>query len=154
MLIKHILKDKTLLFLLLTALLIRVFSLNEDRVEQYYTYGFYPVISVTLRTLLGWIPFSVGDILYFLAGLYLLIAVVKLVKRIRKRQADKKFWVVFILRTLKLVLWVYLAFNILWGLNYNRQGIGAQLQLKVDRYETADIQKLVTVLHQRLNHAA
>ena len=154
MLLKHLMKDKTLLFLLLAALVIRVFSLNESWVEQYYTYGIYPFISLVLRTLLGWIPFSVGDIIYFLAGLFLLTGFIKLVKRVRKRQTNQFFWVVFTQKALKIVLWVYLLFNVLWGLNYDRQGIGAQLQLKVSRYETEDIQQLVTVLYERLNTAA
>ena len=154
MLLKQILKDKVLHFLLVAALFIRLFSLNEGWVEQYYTYGAYPVISLVLRTLLGWIPVSAGDFLYFFAGLFLLRAVIKLVKRIRKRQTDKFFWITFVRRTLKLVLWVYVVFNVLWGLNYNRQGIGAQLEIKVTRYETEDIRQLVTTLHQRLNQVA
>jgi hypothetical protein len=154
MLLKHIIKDKTLLFLLLAALMIRIFSWNEAWVERYYTYGVYPYISLVLRTLLGWIPFSIGDILYFFAGLFLLVSLIKLVRRIRKHKADKLFWVTFIQRGLKGVLWVYLLFNVLWGLNYDRQGIGAQLQLQVTHYETEDIRQLVTVLHERLNTAA
>jgi hypothetical protein len=154
MLFKQLIKDKTFIFLLLGALIIRIFSVNEQWVEQYYTYGVYPFISLFLRTILGWIPFSLGDFLYFFAGLFLLVSVIKVVKRVRKRQADRFFWMKFIQRTLKLVLWVYLLFNTLWGLNYNRQGIGKQLQLKVEPYETADIRQLVTTLHQRLNEAA
>ena len=154
MLLKQILKDKTFLFLFSIAVLIKVFSENEDWVEQYYTYGVYPIISLGLRTLLGWIPFSVGDFLYFFAGLFLLRAVIKLVRKVRQRQANKYFWSSFVRRTLKLGLWVYVVFNVLWGVNYNRQGIGAQLRLDVQRYETEDIRQLVSTLHQRLNQAA
>lgn len=147
-------KDKSLLFLLLAALVIRLFSWNEAWVERYYTYGVYPFISLVLRTLLGWIPFSIGDILYFFAGLFLFISFIKLVRRIRAHMADKFFWVVFIQKTLKGLLWIYLLFNVLWGLNYDRQGIGHQLNLEVSHYETEDIRQLVTVLHERLNTAA
>jgi len=154
MLFKLILKDKKLLFLILIAVLIRVFAGNEHWVEQYYTYGAYPIISLCLRTLLGWIPVSVGDFIYFFAGLFLLRAIITVIKKVRKRQADKFFWLTLVQRTLKLVLWVYVIFNVLWGLNYNRRGIGDQLQLKVTRYETDDIRQLVTTLHGRLNQAA
>jgi hypothetical protein len=154
MLLKRLIKDKTFLFLLLTALLLRGFSLNEAWVERYYTYGAYPVISRFLRAILGWIPFSLGDVLYFVTGLYLLRGVIRLVRRIRKRQADRFFWALFAQQALKLVLWVYLLFNVLWGLNYNREGIGAQLHLEVDRYDSNDVRQLVTVLHERLNAAA
>ena len=65
--LKSLLRDRKLLLLLFLAITIKLFSLNEAFVEQYYTYGFYPVISRVLRTVFGWIPLSIGDILYLVA---------------------------------------------------------------------------------------
>jgi hypothetical protein len=64
---KTIVRDRLLISLLLLSILIKIFSLDPARVESYYTFGFYPVISGVLRTLLGWIPFSIGDLLYIAA---------------------------------------------------------------------------------------
>ena len=58
--LKSLLRDRKLLILLFIAIVIKLFSLNEALVEQYYTYGFYPLFSRLLRSLFGWIPVSIG----------------------------------------------------------------------------------------------
>ncbi len=66
--IKTLLQNRLLIVLLIIAFAIKVFSLNEEWVETYYTYGIYPSISSFLRILFGWIPISMGDILYTIAA--------------------------------------------------------------------------------------
>src|SRR3989337_2578771 len=65
-------KKLTWTILIILALCIKVFAVFPELVEKYYTHGIYQYISIAQRTVLGWIPFSVGDILYFLCGLYLI----------------------------------------------------------------------------------
>jgi hypothetical protein len=62
-----------LISLAIVSILVKIFSLNPAAVEKYYTFGFYPVISSILRTLLGWIPFSVGDIFYVAAFIFFVL---------------------------------------------------------------------------------
>ncbi len=147
---KSLLRDRKLVFLVLLFLLIKLFSLNETYVEHYYTYGVYPFISNVLRALLGWIPFSVGDLLYFAAGLYLGIKVWKYMGLLAKRQIKEFLSWVLVRKLLKLILLIYVVFNVFWGLNYNRQGIAAQLNLQVQSTSAEDLSELVNVLQQRL----
>src|SRR6187402_2883585 len=42
----------------------KVLALFPDFVEQYYSNGLYLYISKISRVVLGWIPFSVGDLCY------------------------------------------------------------------------------------------
>ena len=46
------------------ALLVRLVSLFPGYVEAYYSSGLYPLTSALQRALTGWLPFSVGDVLY------------------------------------------------------------------------------------------
>jgi hypothetical protein len=48
-------------------------------------------------------------------------------------------------------LWVYLAFNILWGLNYDRLPIAKQMKLETSLYSKEDLQNLVGLLVTRMN---
>ncbi|MGZ3951688.1 MAG: DUF3810 family protein, partial [Flavisolibacter sp.] len=64
---KSVLRDRLLVSLVVVTILIKIFSLNPARVERYYTFGFYPIISKALRSLFGWLPFSFGDLVYFVA---------------------------------------------------------------------------------------
>ena len=50
--------------------------------EHIYSKGIYPYIAKVLHFLLGWIPFSVGDILYTLVIIGLVITVVKHFKKL------------------------------------------------------------------------
>lgn len=148
---RSLLRDRNLWILFLVALFIKLFSLNESWVEQYYTYGFYPVLSTTLRWLFGWIPFSIGDLLYVGAFIFLVLKAWKLIHLMAKRIVKEYLsWILF-RKYLKLVLWIYIIFNVGWGLNYNRQGIAHQLGLEVKRYSKEDLFRLTAVLHNRLN---
>ncbi|HTM91212.1 MAG TPA: DUF3810 family protein, partial [Flavisolibacter sp.] len=67
---KTLLRDRLLISLLVISILIKIFSLNPEWVEKYYTFGFYPMVSKIFRTILGWISFSVGDLLYIAASVF------------------------------------------------------------------------------------
>ena len=72
------------LFIFLFAIVINVFSYFPAVVEAYYSGKIYPVISVVLRLVTGWIPFSIGDILYTLAGAWMAVRLFKTVAAVIK----------------------------------------------------------------------
>ena len=109
---KSLLRDKVFLILLALTVFIKLLSLNEAWVEQYYTYGFYPYISRTLRFLFGWLPFSIGDLFYLVAFFYLLFKVLKFIRILGKRLVKQYLRWVLLKKLLRLVLWIYLVFNI------------------------------------------
>lgn len=151
---KSLLRDRWLLSLLALAVLIKLFSLSGQAVERYYTYGFYPVLARTFRFLLGWIPFSLGDLLYIAAFIWLVVKAWKFLRVLAKRQVKEYLsWILF-RKFLKLVLGIYVVFNLCWGLNYNRQGIASQLGLQVQRYSQPELLQLTRLLHERLNQSA
>ena len=92
-------------------------SRNPDWVERYYSNGLYQWVSKALRILLGWIPFSVGDVVYlaliFLAIRYLVLRF----KEIRKKPLN------FLGNIVMIISIVYFIFHFNWGLNYHRQSI-------------------------------
>lgn len=151
MLWKSLIRDRKLLILLLLAVGIKVWALNDSWVERYYTYGVYPHISSTLRLLLGWIPFSVGDLLYGGAVLYLFIKTYKYLVLLRQGGSRRSLGVQALKRVLRIALLVYVLFNLLWGLNYNRLGIARQLDLDVQKYSVDDLKALALVLQNRVN---
>jgi hypothetical protein len=133
------------LILIGLALVIKVFSLFPTAVEKYYAAGIYPVLSGTLRILFGWLPFSVGDLIYASAIIWLIYKLYHTVKRIAKRTTNKHYWISALLQTGFIMVSIYVLFNLLWGLNYNRRGVAYQLGLKVERYSKDD---LVQVMQQ------
>lgn len=151
---KSLLQDRKLVFLFFLSFALKLFSLNEAWVESSYTYGFYPVYSKLLRLLFGWVPFSLGDLLYIAAFIFLLLKAWKLIRLLARRQVKEYLsWVLF-RKYIRLVLWIYIVFNLSWGLNYNRQGIAHQLGLEVKPYTAQDLSELTGALQKRLNFYA
>ena len=152
--LKKLLRDRLLLLVFLLFILIRLAALASTAIEYHYTYGFYPIISGFLRVIFGWIPFSMGDLLYVAAIIYLVIKIRKYIILIRRKAFPNPVkW--HVIRKLLLVLGlIYIVFYLFWGLNYYRLGIAKQLNLEVKPYTTADLTTLAILLQEKLNHYA
>jgi hypothetical protein len=144
-------KKSAWLVLLGLGISIKIFSLFPDAVEKYYASGIYPVISKFQRILFGWLPFSVGDIFYGLVIIWLFYKLYHTTRRVVKKQTNKKYWLHALLQIAFVVVVVYVSFNLLWGLNYNRRGVAYQLGLKVERYSKADLVQLMQQIVVRLH---
>ncbi|MDP4285988.1 MAG: DUF3810 domain-containing protein [Bacteroidota bacterium] len=138
----------TVLFL---VIFLKIFSLSPERVEVFYTSGFYNVFSKMLRFLFGWIPFSIGDILYFTVVCWLLWKLSKNLRLLFKKQLRGKQLFQKVYQVLIGLIFIYLIFNIFWGLNYNRKGIASQLGLSEMTYDTSDLKTLQNILLQKVN---
>lgn len=138
------LKNKKLIIALAIIpqfLLIKLLSLYPEFVEHYYSNGIYPVISKLFRTILGWLPFSFGDIIYTFTSLYALRWLYKNRKRLRK---DTKHWLIDVFAAVSVF---YFAFHTLWGINYYRLPLHKNLNLNAD-YTT---EQLIHVTEKLIN---
>lgn len=114
-------------------MLVKWLGQNTDFIESYYSMGLYPHISGFFRWLFGWIPFSVGDLLYFL-----LICTV--IFYLYRRWTFIKTQKLKFLRDVLMVLSIaYLTFHLVWGFNYYRRPLSEKLGLT----ETKDYQELL-----------
>ncbi|MBC7830151.1 MAG: DUF3810 domain-containing protein [Chitinophagaceae bacterium] len=139
------------LSLAILAILIKIFSLFPEAVERYYSDGFYPIISQTQRILIGWIPFSMGDILYFATALYLLLKTIAFIKRMIRKEINRSYLLHVGKKILTAALVVYILFNVLWGLNYNRVGIAKQLELTRQEVLSDDLMNVMQQIVYRIN---
>jgi hypothetical protein len=133
------------------AIFIWVFSLFPGLVERFYANGIYPGISMTLRVLTRYIPFSLGDVLYIWMVIWLIIKVVKIVVLAIRRKLNREWLPYALYRTIRFFLWVYIVFKLLWGLNYNRLGIEHQLGIAKKTYTSAEVAYLTNQLINKVN---
>ncbi|WP_114234921.1 DUF3810 domain-containing protein [Paracnuella aquatica] len=140
--------------LLVVALLLGLLAQSPALVERWYSLGFYPPFSKVLRTGLGWLPFSFGDLLYAAAVIFLIWKAARLVRRWRQGGPKRHLLQRLLGQMLKGALVVYLVFQTFWGLNYSRQGIAAQMDLKVLPYQLRDLDILAQQLQTRLEETA
>jgi|SRR6185312_9065239 len=151
--IKRYLKQNKNLWLIAIffVLLIKLFSANKSWVETAYATKFYSFFSRILRIIFGWIPFSIGDFLYLIAACWLFWKVVKNVTMLFKRELTGKLALKKMLHLALIFIFIYIIFNLFWGINYNRKGIAYQLQLTELKYDTSDLKMLQNLLLQKVN---
>jgi hypothetical protein len=138
-------------FLLLMALLLHILGYFPRAVENWYSTGIYKGISTTLRVLTKWAPFSIGDCLYILFIISLIVALVRSIILLRKNQWNRLILLTMLLNLLSKILWIYIIFRLLWGLNYDRMGIAYQLKLSKKGYQTEEVIQLSNRLIDSLN---
>lgn len=135
------------LLLLFVVILLHTLALWPWFIENIYSTYIYPSIAYILRLLTGWIPFSIGDVLY---GLAITWVIAKTVKFFKHKPTWRKFALAGRNFTVK-CLWVYIIFLLLWALNYYRYGIGYKMHLFPDRYSTEDLRIVTARIRDDLN---
>jgi hypothetical protein len=147
-------KSWSWVLLIVATILIKWASLYPGFVERNYTYGIYPLISRVQRFLFGWLPISIGDLFYAFLVLVILFRTFRFFRLLFQKKLNRKSFASALQQGIFLTLFVYVFFNLLWGLNYNRTGIASQLNLRVKSYTVADLDTLTRVIQGRLNDYA
>ncbi len=135
------------LFFLIGCILLATFY--PYYIEKLYSARLYRIYAEMLRWLTGRLPFSIGDVLYVLAGFYLGYSVFKLGKLLF--QKNRSGIRCLLTRMLKIGGVGYIWFMLSWGLNYHRLGIAYQLGIEVKPYTTDELCVLRDSLAYRLN---
>jgi hypothetical protein len=130
------------LLLVVQLLLVKLVSHFPNFIEHYYSNGIYPFISKLFRSVFGWIPFSIGDVFYFLLGLTLLISIYKFIKNKGKGAKQHLF------RFGAYLSVFYFLFHLLWGMNYHRNSLFKTLELEQKEYT---LEELTNLTHNLLN---
>ena len=121
------LKNAIAISIIPQILLVKWLGSYPGFIESVYSKGFYPYWSGFFRSLLGWLPFSVGDLLY---GFLIVSMIVYLVKRWKYIFSDWKT----LIRDFAMVLSVaYFTFHISWGFNYYREPIASVFDLEENK---------------------
>ena len=118
--------------------------------EWFYSEGIYPFIAKLLHLAFGWVPFSMGDVLYTLFFVSIIIGSIKHFSKLWK----KPLWALD--KVASKVIRIALAFFILWGFNYFRMPLSERLGISIT-YTEAQLYKATeeaivraNALHQQL----
>jgi hypothetical protein len=120
------------LFLLIQIIILKIIRFFPECVERFYSNGLYVYLSKFSRIVLGKIPFSIGDCIYFI----LILLVLKWFWKNRK--SWKEEWKNNLLTILSVLSVFYFFFHILWALNYYREPLFEKISIERD-YTDADL---------------
>jgi hypothetical protein len=139
--------------LLIISLLIKTASYFPLWIEKNYSRGLYPRISWFYRSLFGWLPVSLGDLLYAATGFLLLIKLVQFVKILARRRFKQESLSGSLKNFFFFAISIYVYFNLSWGLNYNRPGIAYQLGLSPHNDNANELKLVTSLLVKKVNES-
>jgi hypothetical protein len=144
-------KSWSWVLLIVLSILIRLATWYPGWVERNYSQGVYPHIAKAQRFLFGWAPFSIGDLFYGFLILVVLYKTFQFAKALARRKVNRRYFIAGLQQVIFFFLFIYVFFNLLWGLNYNRRGIAYQLSLDVKQYSLDDLDTLTRALQEKVN---
>jgi hypothetical protein len=131
-------------FLIIQIILLQIISFFPESVERYYSNGIYLTLSQFSRTVLGNVPFSLGDCLYFV----LIFFVFKWFWD--RRKSWKQNWKENTLQLFSFISVFYFMFHMLWALNYYRKPLFEKMEIKRE-YTNADLAVFTKNLIEKTN---
>lgn len=120
-------------FLFVQILFVQITSRYPNFIEKYYSNGIYKGISVFYRTALGWIPFSIGDVLYMLFA-FVFIRFIYVI--FRDKMTELRSYRLSVGAALSVL---YFLFYFSWGMNYYRIPLAEKLELERENYSTESL---------------
>lgn len=120
-------------------------------IEKSYSSKAYIGISTFLRAFTRLLPVSIGDLFYAMITISLLLQLIRFIRKWIKKQLIRQTVWHGLGKMVRQLLWVYIIFNLFWGLNYNRLGIAWQLHLQPKPYNKEELEKLVCLLIEKTN---
>jgi len=147
----YILNKLLSIILILQILLVGLASRFPNWIEKYYAKGIYPIISGSLRRLLGWIPISIGDVFY---GIFFVIIIRWIWLLIQTRMTPFREHLYKLGAFLSVIFFI---FHFFWGLNYYRLPLSERLEIETIEYTpeqllttTKEHIKKLNAIHQKL----
>lgn len=138
--------DKILtLILVMQWAFLQIIAQFPALVEKYYSNGIYIFISKVLRFTLGWIPFSIGDLIYAFLIIYILKSIYQAFKRRHLNLKDTLFKIGGIFSI------IFFLFHLNWGLNYFREPLFDRMNFKKTACTNAELLDLTNKLIDKVN---
>jgi len=138
--------DKILtLILIMQWAFVQIISKYPEFIEKYYSNGLYIYISKFSRIILGWLPFSFGDLIYAFAIIYILKSIYNSIKKKRFVLKDTLFRIGAILSI------IFFLFHINWGLNYFREPLFDRLEFEKEGYTNQELIDLTDLFIEKIN---
>ncbi len=117
------------IFLFFQIGIVALLSHFPSIIDKYYVNGVYPIIANTLRFLFGWIPFSVGDIIYAV----LIFLILRFLKQLLINKSKNRRALIF--QFFAGISVFYFCFYLFWGLNYSRSPLSKTLGLEQEAFD-------------------
>jgi hypothetical protein len=134
------------------ALLVFAFGHLPSAISSVYLPYLFRPITLLLRFLIGGIPFAIGEFVYLIISILLIINLLKWLRTNKRKFKTTLFWKHQGVKCLNTFTVIYVLFEMIWGLNYQKSNPSADFQLQVPlAYSEAQMDSLSLSLITDLN---
>ena len=125
-----------------------------ELIQRFYTERLFVWISKPIRFVSGLFPFAIGEIIYIILILSLIIKCLRYFILNKNSIKNRFFWLLFILDFGIVLGKLYFVFMMLWGLNYYKPEPLDTFHLKVNQgYTIAEVDSLSLEFIQEMNQS-
>lgn len=124
---------------------VQIIAQFPNFVERFYSNGLYYFLTNFYQLFVGWIPFSIGDILYTLVILYLIKNIIYIIKN-KDFNFKKSIW-----KLGAVISIIFFIFHFNWGLNYYRVRVHEKLNFEIQPYSSQELAQFSENLIYKLN---
>jgi hypothetical protein len=136
----------------LFALIIFVFGCSKELISNYYLPYVFKPISFLLRSISGKMSFAIGEWVYLIICISLIININKRIQKNKSPLLSSSFWSLFFVQILNGVIKLYIIFQLFWGLNYQKETPANDFHLEVAvSYTETQMDSLSLELIQQMN---
>jgi hypothetical protein len=136
----------------LFALIIFGFGCSKQLISNYYLPFVFKPISFLLRSISGKLGFAIGEWVYLIICIYLIISLIRLVRNIDAPILSRTYWSLIFVKGMNGFVKLYIVFQLFWGLNYQKQSPANDFQFKVPAlYTESEMDSLSLQLIQQMN---
>jgi len=131
-----------------------VFGISQSNylIVNYYFPYFYKPIVFCIRYITGKIPWAMGEWVYVFFCISIVINIVKCFNQLEHPIFSINYWVQIVIRFFNGLVIFYILFQLLWGLNYQKNNPAKDFSLQLtQQYTIAQMDSLSLVLIQNLN---
>ena len=149
--IKHLSKRSLIkISIIIIALAMAFIPVPATLVERYYSNGLYPKLQSILTPAANRIPFALVDVL--VASLILGLPVWWIVRIVKAGRGQRKKMAAHLaFHTVVFASVIFLSFQLLWGLNYERQSLVTRLDYDEQRLTRDALRQLKRMAVEQLN---
>lgn len=134
--------------LVLVALAAAIAPIPPHFVERFYSTGVYLPVQISVTSTSNRVPFALFDVCL---GIVVIGWVGALAIDMRRRRGGLSIFGRLLARSVVLSAGLYVAFLLLWGLNYRRVPLADKLQFDASRVSPAAARTLISVAAERAN---
>ncbi|PUZ24241.1 Protein of unknown function [Chitinophaga costaii] len=134
---------------LIVVLLLLKWAFESAAFSRLYFHRWYPWVSAIFRSALGIVKLSVGDVIYSVWVVTAFIFLLKVCYKAITLQWQQVCYA--LLKGVRALLGLYLAFLLLWGYNYQHDAVEENLGIKSGEYSDTALQTLADTLLREVN---